>query len=137
MRELVQPHLGSYGAPDGARKWRHDWPHRVALGSLSVAVRFQFESKSLKPGFHLIGSRVGVVETRRLSSYASTGFSVYRGPTSAAAAAAFLCRRSRSAARPNSSRNIAPRAASARLAVAVQVAFEAAHFVKPVFHVTS
>jgi hypothetical protein len=37
-----------------------------------------FEGKGLKPGFHFIGSRV---ETRRLSSYRSTGFNLYSPTT--------------------------------------------------------
>jgi hypothetical protein len=38
-----------------------------------VAVHVAFESKGLKPGYHITGSRVG---TRRLSSYGSTGFNL-------------------------------------------------------------
>jgi hypothetical protein len=67
-------------------------PHRGTLGKrvkddvagddellhhhpLLVAVQVvEFESKGLKPGFHLIGSRV---ESRRLSGYGSTAFNLH------------------------------------------------------------
>jgi hypothetical protein len=55
----------STGVPMGCAGLRD---FTASMGCLGVAVQVEFESKGLKPGYHLIGSRV---ETRRLSRYGS------------------------------------------------------------------
>jgi hypothetical protein len=71
---LNSPHLDSL-APEDVELLARDLPLALLLHELlnvhhAVAVRIEpFESKGLQPGDHVTGARV---ETRRLSSYAST-----------------------------------------------------------------
>jgi hypothetical protein len=79
IRLVRGPHHGALGVPLAQAEPQHPLPVACHLG---VAVQVAFKSNILKPGFHLIGSRV---ESRRLSavgSHGSGGVNVHR-PTSA------------------------------------------------------
>jgi hypothetical protein len=65
---LARRRLGRLAAHEVHHFILHDLPH------LRVAVQAEFESRGLKPVLHYTGSRV---ETRRLSSYGSTGFNLH------------------------------------------------------------
>jgi hypothetical protein len=68
--QRVQPHRG-----DAELGRRGDEGLDGGVERRGVAVQVAFESKFLKPGFHLIGS---MVETRRFQANSETGFSLDR-----------------------------------------------------------